>query len=377
MDTNKIAIYGAGRFGCYIKGLMESLQTLYSIECFIDGYSSDREIDGIIVLNPKEFIDKLPADMVIVAMLDDASASEAVAELIGNNYNEVYLADRLIFESGLPLFDEYGRLSRNVYNWSGIRPTLSYMEYQVADECNLKCNACMHFSNLVNEPKHYDYNEYSCMLKILADKFFNIRTLRLMGGEPLLNEDLYMFLRTSREFFPLSDIRVATNGLLVKQIDKCLIETMKETGACFDITQYPPIRNKVNEIIDYLRENKVRFCLSEPVDEFQVRMSKGHKNPEDVFYNSCLSKTCTFLRNDKLFVCPHIPMLYESRDYFGFDISREEYEQSSIDFNRLDGWEILKLLRKPFSMCRFCSDSIKNIEWECGKASKEDWIVED
>ena len=66
---------------------------------------------------------------------------------------------------------------------------MEYVEYQVADECNLKCKGCLHFSNLVSAPVHPILGEFERSLIHLKGKFSNIATFRLMGGEPLLNEE--------------------------------------------------------------------------------------------------------------------------------------------------------------------------------------------
>lgn len=50
---------------------------------------------------------------------------------------------------------------------------------------------------------------------------------------------------------------------------------------------------------------------------------------------------------------------------------------NSIDIfdDTINGWQILERLENYFSLCRFCGDNPQTIEWKCGQAQKEDWLV--
>ena len=84
------------------------------------------------------------------------------------------------------------------------------------------------------------------------------------------------------------------------------------------------------------------------------------------------------LRGDMLYVCPHIPMLYEVQKHFGLSIKQSELENNGLNLSdkELSGWDILQRLQEPFSLCRFCSLTTKEIEWKTGNPDKEDWFVQ-
>ncbi len=213
-------------------------------------------------------------------------------------------------------------------------------------------------------------------LERMSYLFSNVAVLRLMGGEPLLNPDLNKFVVESRKVFPKSEIRIVTNGLLLNNLSGKLADSMKKSGAIFDITQYPPTRAIMSTIIDVLRKTGVDYSVSPPVKEFEIRMSKGDSEPSSVF-DCCEYKTCTFLRNRRLYVCPNIPMTYENREYLGFDITESEIQSCGINIfdSEIDGWRVIKRLNDSFSLCRFCSNNHRNIEWSISKSpSKNDWM---
>lgn len=373
-----VAIYGAGTFGRYVYENICRNEKVTAV-AWIDNGKDSGSFLGLPVWNETFFLEKCSGiDMVAVAIQDVSEAQSVAISLFGRGYRgRVYLVPKECFRARLPLFQDSGEWSSIIRQWNDILPVLPYLEYQVADHCNLCCKGCMHFSNLVTEEKYPETGEFEVELAKLAEKFRTIEKFRLMGGEPLLNPELHEYIRLARTYFPLADIRVVTNGLRVTEIPDELIHSMKMYCAGFDISQYAPTRRRIFQIIDFLEQKQIQYSIGEPIEKFMIRASHGEENPEKVFYDGCLSKQCTFLRGGRLYVCPHIPMLYEQKDFFGIEISEHERDSNSIDLlhGTENGWGILKRLKKPFSLCRFCSSDFREIPWENGVARAEDWFV--
>ena len=368
----QVSIYGYGNLGRYILNEISKSHSKLSVNNIIDNIKWGCDTG---VISHSEFIQKKDrCDIVIVAIQDTVSAQEVTNQLVEEGIENIFLTHPKMLCGKLPVLDKEGLLSDYFFLWREKKPVLPYLEYQVADECNLKCKACMHFSNIISNPNHACLEEFEISLKQLANVFDNIERIRLMGGEPLLNHDLADFVKLTRQVFPLSDIRVVTNGLMITEINVGLMDVMRNNSVKFDITQYKPTRKKIGEILRFLDKNHIGYDLGEEIHEFQVRLSDGTNQYSEVYANACLSKMCTFLRNNKLYVCPHIPMLYEQRDFFGFDISEGEFKNNGLDLYSMDGWEILRKLRNPWTLCRFCSTNPKSIKWATGTAHQEDWI---
>ena len=66
------------------------------------------------------------------------------------------------------------------------KPRIPYLETHLCDHCNLNCKSCSHFCPLVTEPTFTDLEQYTKDIRVLSKKLA-IRTIRLMGGEPLLH----------------------------------------------------------------------------------------------------------------------------------------------------------------------------------------------
>ena len=77
-------------------------------------------------------------------------------------------------------------------------PSIKYLEVHLCDHCNLKCKLCSHYCNLVQSEIFTDLKQYKKDINELAKKL-NIKTIRLMGGEPLLNPDIEEFFKVFKE----------------------------------------------------------------------------------------------------------------------------------------------------------------------------------
>lgn len=378
-----IVIYGCGRLGQYIFKHISSKMCQIEVKGWIDNYYNESELHNLPVYSEDEFLSfvegKYGRDQlyILVAIMDEETRQRAAISTHTRGAS-VLIVRNSTFESQLPVINNEGDFNTfAVRPFNEVIPILPYLEYQVADQCNLNCKGCMHFSNLVKDEKFADPEEFEESMITLSKKFRTIKTIRLMGGEPLLNPDLPRFIHVARKYFPYSDIRVVTNGLLITRCSEELIRALLEHYTILDITQYPPVRNNLSSIMSFLEKHRLKYVLSEPIEKFLIRMSDGTEDPETVFKESCLSKMCTFLRNKKLYVCPHIPMLYEQQAFFDIEISEQEMMVNSIDIfdDNINGWQILERLEKYFSLCRFCGKKSEEIFWESGIPKKADWIV--
>jgi len=87
----------------------------------------------------------------------------------------------------------------------------------LTDHCNLNCKGCAHFAPIA-EKWFADPVEHERDMERLSQLVAGIKTIRLMGGEPLLHPKIEPFLVSTREKFPEANIRLVTNGLLLQKM---------------------------------------------------------------------------------------------------------------------------------------------------------------
>lgn len=378
----RIAIYGAGKCGEYIYKEIKMCRNS-KIECslFIDNnsdYYRGRKYDKPVV-KLDCFINsyRKSVDYVFIAVSDMFVAQDMVVSLLNNDYDKIYLMPEWIWEARLPVLNVNGNFRSYIKNYNFFKPCLRYLEYHVSDYCNLKCKRCGHYSNLVTEKTFPNIGEFQESLNGLSKKFKNIRTFRLMGGEPFVNPDMDLYIYKVRDIFPYADIRIVSNGLLFPKVNERTVNSIKECGAIIDISQYPPTRDKIEDILEFLDENQLKYTIGREVKQFFSQLSEnGSENLEKSFSNCC-SKTCHFLRRNRLHPCPSVALTYENREFLNLDISEEIVFKNSFDLinGKESGWEMLKKMFSPNDFCGYCTD-MKWYKWSISKdIKKEDYFV--
>ena len=148
------------------------------------------------------------------------------------------------------------------------KPVLDYVESEIAEYCNLNCKGCSDFCNLCTQKRYYALEEFKKDYERLAQLFSEVKKIRLMGGEPLLNPRLTDYVIVCREIFPDADIRIVTNGLLIPRLSDIQLKTIKENHVKFDISNYPPTRKILPAIKRKLGTFGVNYDIGFPMHYF-------------------------------------------------------------------------------------------------------------
>lgn len=295
--------------------------------------------------------------------------------------NKVYLACQKAPQYPVSPLQFDTCLGPGIRLYKEIKPILRYIHISVTNSCNLNCKKCLNFSNLVVEKNFLDLIKFESYLKQLKKKFDKILNFNLLGGEPLLNPQLDVYISLIRKYFVGTRIGILTNGLLLTKIPEKLIDTMTSCQAFFSIAQYPPTQKKLKEIVDFLERKQIDYVITPAVTQFEKMISLKEENGEKAFAKRLQNQRdceCHTIDDGRIYLCMSIPRLYAMQDYFDIHIEEDELKNSSIDLmsDEMDGWEMLQCLRRPVSLCRFCSSEDVWEPWETGYPQKGDWIVD-
>lgn len=252
---------------------------------------------------------------------------------------------------------------------------LEYLETHVINICNLNCKGCSHFSNIVDEDDAIvDIINFEKDFIRLRELFDHIFMIRLMGGEPFINKELGDYIIIVRKYFPESDLRILTNGLLIPSASENLLDIIAANEVVIDISSYPVTESIRPQIEERLEKFGIKCNFSELVTKFHKRLNiEGTHNPVEMF-KSCPSKICTFVHDGKLAVCPAPFMSVFLNKRFGTNI---EVECDLLDLYQdgITAEYVKDYLRKPMKSCGYCSLP-EDYMWECGLVPKlEDWLV--
>lgn len=247
------------------------------------------------------------------------------------------------------------------------KPELEYYEYHVSWHCNLNCKGCSHYSNLVKEPRFGNLETYKKDIARLHELVGNVTSIRLMGGEPFLNDKLEDFIIATRKMFPISDLRLVSNGLLIPNLDGHIFEVIRDNNVCLDISQYPPTSKLLDKILEKIKPYNVRYCIGDYVDTFHANSNGSRQNDKSVEWKMCDSNTCHFLSEGCIAVCPAPIVTREMSDVI--DFKGEIHQNDIVDLydTNLTGEKLVKLMGAPIEFCKYCNkESNTRFKWQGG-----------
>ena len=251
------------------------------------------------------------------------------------------------------------------------KPELKYVELHLTDHCNLNCKGCGHFSPLATK-WFANIETYKNDIKRLTELFSTIEMIRLMGGEPLLHPEVNSFISSTKKHFPISDIHIVTNGLLLPKMDDDFFLICKENHIIIDITVYPLTETKIKSILTILvKEEKIKINVRH-VNMFHAhRNFRGDSDPLKAFKNCRAQYYCPFLKEGKLYHCALPAVAKYANTSFGIQIPETGY----VDLfeKNIIGSKIIEVLNQPSDACKFCSYSFTPFEWTTSRKAIEEW----
>lgn len=243
--------------------------------------------------------------------------------------------------------------------------------------CNLYCESCAHYSQLGMRggPSAEDCAEW---MRPWAKRIFPHEVM-IVGGEPTLNHELVEIIRVALEIWPRSQIRMFTNGFLLKrfpELPKLMVESdgrvwvdisRHHTGPEYDHhfakvrklmiewrQQYPTIKDK--RII--LNKSYERWTRRYHVEGNQIKLFDS--NPHDA-WKVCIGKGCRQIYLGKLWKCPEIayyPLMRQTMHADGkYDRLHAMYEPLDPDCS--DQELVAFLTRREEGICRMCPSKLE------------------
>ena len=279
------------------------------------------------------------------------------------NFNDVYLTNRL--NDGGFYIEPY--LSAKF---------LPYLEFHIADQCNLNCKYCEHYSGLVKEAKFPVYEKFERDMNQLYKFIDDIGRIRILGGEPLLNPERNKYAILAKKLYPKADVVFVTNAILLPSMPDDFFDTLKQWDIGIHISFYKPLASKMNDIKNFLESKEVRYSVGdEPAEIFTCKQTlKKHDHPIQTFMQ-CFQAHCNNLYEGKIAAC----FLPFTTKYFNSYFNQHLPEDGAIDlYDENLTTEILKeRLETPFERCCYCTNPVP-MQWDSIKYPSvlSDWVNE-
>lgn len=241
------------------------------------------------------------------------------------------------------------------------RKELDFVALHIADHCNLNCAYCSVFCGLVDKPSFPDTARTLEGIALLHRYYDQVLVLRILGGEPLLNDEWLRIALYARRTFPLADIEVVTNGLKILQLPNQVLSIMKEQRITFDISYYPIIGDKIDAIQERLQEQQIRHYITQENEFFSRLYTFSHPGDANHNYQVCKMKfMCLNMYEYRLGVCHALVGLGRAREFLDPEIANT-MDRYWIDLSQKDltASKIFTLLDRPMPICQYCSQELE------------------
>jgi hypothetical protein len=260
------------------------------------------------------------------------------------------------------------------------RRELETIEIHVAEHCNCSCKNCSMFCALVKQESFPVYSEFEEGLKNLKKYFDHVKTIRIIGGEPLLNPELYKYIDFIGEIFPFSDLRLLSNGILADKMDDRLIESIKRNKVRLFISNYIPVSYKMDKVKAFLDAKEIKnYIITDVITEFQkIYDYRGAADKKVNFDNCHWKNSCATLYGSEMSVCFVPFVIHYLSD--SFNLSIEEQKKIDLTSDNLTTGIIRKLMNEPMDVCRYCSMYRISEKWDLANKKEHtlninDWSV--
>ncbi len=271
----------------------------------------------------------------------------------GIDVNAIYLTNRLMGQIDVAEF---------------IKPYLSakylpYIEFHIADHCNMNCKNCGHYSNLVKKPKFFSLEQYRKDFNQLKKFIDDVGIIRIMGGEPLLNPEVGEYVKLVRKIYPFAQVWVVTNALILQKMPEEFFDTLRKNNASIHISFYQPLENKMPAIKKLLEKEQIAAYIDpQPIKTFRARGSeKPYDDPREGFLNCGDYVQCNTIYEGKIAPCIKPFVIKYFNEYyhknFPADGVLDLYEDG------LTTEKLKRFLLTPFESCRYCTPSVE-VKWE-------------
>jgi hypothetical protein len=222
------------------------------------------------------------------------------------------------------------------------------LEMHLAHKCNLRCENCSHYSNYGFQGI-VPFCQGGGWLRAWAERIYPLR-FSFLGGEPLLNRETPDYLRLARQCWPTTELRLVTNGLLLRRWGGPLWTALSESNVLLTFSihsRLPGYQKKMTAVLKYVGETADRYGVRwEARDSISgwYRLYKGEgpnmlpfdDNDPAASWSVCQNKHCVTLQDNALWKCPpaaHLPrvaakFLLGDKDAWAVPLS---YEPLTID----------------------------------------------
>lgn len=263
-------------------------------------------------------------------------------------------------------------------NNTALNYKIDHIGIPICYHCNLNCAYCNHYSPISPKyelPKEIFVRDLKQLHKLTKG---SIREMVLVGGEPLMHKEITEFVKILSKYFPDSEKRITTNGLLLKDMDDDFWRVCRDNSVRIKCTLYSlhkdcPTREEVQTLKD---KYGVKISTSKYA-KFNFNKTNLTQNPkkgsENNLKNCVMHVKCAQLDQGLLYPCCVMSNIRFFNNHFK-DYAIPIKESDYLDIHKISSVdEINEYFKTDKEFCRYCNYAKESAPWRLSKGELSEW----
>ena len=212
---------------------------------------------------------------------------------------------------------------------------LHSVDIVISEKCTLNCKDCANLMQYYKNAQNIDYEMIVRDFENLTSKIDHIFEVRLIGGEPFFNKDIYRIIDYFLETTKITKLVIYTNATIPLKAE--LMKKYVTPKLVFSITDYGSLSKNTKKVTDLLTEMNIAYRAMPPNNWTDSAVIKDQKRSEegmiDIF-ERCCGKNLFTVMYGKLYRCPFVSnaerlhaIPFDEKNGVSLEASKEEIIQ--------------------------------------------------
>ena len=353
-----VIIYGASTYGeiAYAALKKIGINVCYYCDRFVKG-----EYLGVKVIEPKDLEGFINAN-IIIASRDYFYDIKNILVKIGckNIYDmrdllAIDLSDSRLSVRAMDMYvgrDSYIDVANNQ---SSEMINFPRIQFVITERCSLRCRDCISLMQYYEKPENVEIEDYIGSFDRLIRVVDNVSELRILGGEPYMNPDVYKVIERYVGLKKIATISVYTNGTIVPNEQN--LRALENDKVILHISNYNHNEERVNKLIKEIKKYSIKYFVRnyDAWNDCGKLECKGYSVEEmKKVFSKCFERGCYSFFRGKLHVCPrsaHAMYLKAMPDIKDDYVDLMENDISDIEIKK----QLMNLTKKTYiEACNYC-----------------------
>ena len=178
---------------------------------------------------------------------------------------------------------------------------IKYMDVVITERCSMKCKDCSNLMQFYTNPQNQDFDLFSKSVDMFMKSIDRIGEFRVIGGDPLMNKEMYKFVNKLVTYKNGDNVVIFTNATILPKGEN--LECLKNEKVNLLITNYGDLSKRHDELIELLDSNNILY-VTEPVLEMwqdigTLKYEKKTKSEVKHLFDSCCANDILSLMEEK------------------------------------------------------------------------------